>query len=144
MFENFKAKFSVPSVCFCGPEHVIKKGWGKEEFLFHPHYENPKHLHDLGEVETVKLLHFEKNKKLSLHFHLAKNEYFRMLVGTVYVELVDLQREEMYNFDLKEGQKIFIPAGMLHRMTGMEEKNILIEISSLDKSEDSYRLIKGD
>lgn len=144
MFENFKISYNIPNVCFCGPEYVVPKGWGKEEFVFHPNFENKKHLHDMGQVETVKLLHFQKGKKLSLHFHVSKNEFFRMLTGKVYVELVDLQTQSTHCFDLKKGEKIFIPAGMLHRMTGMEDENILIEISSLDKSGDSYRLIKGD
>lgn len=144
MFENFKVSYAIPSQCACGPETVIPKGWGKEEFIFHAPTENPKHTYEMGEVETVKLLHFEKNKKLSLHFHISKNEFFRVLVGKLYVELVDLKTQSTHCFDLKQGEKIYIPAGLLHRMTGMEENNILIEISSLDKSEDSYRLIKGD
>lgn len=144
MFEKFKNVNTIPSQCFCAPEFFIEKGWGREDFIFHTDYENKKHLHDIGVVETVKLLHFDKDKKLSLHFHLNKHEFFRMVIGAVLVELIDLQTQTIHTFTLEEDQKLFIPAGLIHRMTGLNNKNVMLEVSSIDKPEDSFRLQRGD
>ena len=148
------------------PRIVVKKGWAPkngnkisgifsnkqfsknedkigEIFVYHknhPWINNA--INPNFEVGTVKLLYFEKGKKCSLHTHVKKSEIFHLVKGNLNLTLIkDGQKETSV---LLEGQSCFIRPGMIHQMTGLDEENILLEISTLDEEEDSYRIEKGD
>lgn len=139
--------------CLVAKRIEIKKGWGSfkenigEVFVYHK--QNPLDFIGHGssknptfEVGTVKVLYIEKDKKLSTHFHIEKSEIFYMATGSL---LVTLTRDgKSYEFLLSEGDCIFIPPGLVHSMKGVDDKNILIEVSTLDKPSDSYRVSRGD
>ena len=113
--------------------HVVPKGWGHELFCFHN-----KEPFDI-QVETIKTLNFDKGKKCSYHYHKNKEEYFVVLVGRFYIRL----EHESFEWGPSDGP-LLIPPRTLHQMTGLEEKNILLEVSTLDDPGDSYRVEKGD
>lgn len=131
---------------------VVYKGWGGfrkkgipqsigEVFAWH----NPidgKYPPTNFQVGTVKVLYIEKNKKLSLHFHLEKTELFYMVEGSLEVVLVADGIEEKVFFE--KGDAMIIEPGMVHSMKGLEENNILLEVSTVDYKYDSYRIKKGD
>lgn len=92
--------------------------------------------------ETVKVLYFEQGKRLSRHFHKNKSEIFLCALGTIELEIWDDQGPLVMT--LVQGDRVYIPAKMQHRMRGIDSLNILVEISTLDTPEDSYRIEKGD
>jgi len=127
---------------------TIEKGWGVQLF-------SQKRIGELicfqkdcevdnVEPETVKVLYFDKGKRLSKHFHKNKDEYFICVLGELFIELWKSENDTPEQFTLNEGERIFVPKGLIHRMTGLKDLNILLEVSTLDKAEDSYRIEKGD
>lgn len=143
------------NTCKISKRKSIQKGWGinlpdvfleenkentvGEVFIFH---EEEKFRIEPGEVATVKALYFNKGKKLSLHFHVKKKEIFFMAKGSLIVTLISNGEED--KFLLTQGESIYIPPGMVHQMEGVEEENIMIEVSTKDHPSDSYRIKKGD
>ena len=141
MLENFKKSDKIPKQCVCAtPKPDLIKGWGSEEWVYQ--YDDETNCQRIP-VETVKILNFIKGKRLSLHQHMEKSEYFFILSGLFYIEILDLTTQIHHSFYLKQGERIFVPRGLFHRML-CEESGSILEISTLDKPSDSYRLIKGD
>lgn len=133
------------SHCFLGGRKVVEKGWGGttidgrkigEVFVYH----NP--VVEGFPVGTVKLLFIEQSKKLSLHFHIQKTEIFYCVCGEVEVTLI--KDGETKIVTMKQHDAMIILPGMIHSMCGIGEQNILLEVSTLDYSCDSYRISKGD
>jgi mannose-6-phosphate isomerase-like protein (cupin superfamily) len=130
---------------------VVSKGWAPqnvdenhkgigEVFVYHPG-----EVIEKIDVQTVKLLYIDKGKRLSRHFHKHKSEYFYMVKGSIKVETWDWNdSSEDREFVLEENQRFFMPAMTQHRMTGIGDENILLEVSTLDVESDSYRIEKGD
>lgn len=137
--------------CLVSKRKEVKKGWGSfqdgigEVFVYHK-----EDFHDLihntsknptFDVGTVKLLYVAKDKRLSTHFHLSKQEIFFLVAGSLKVVLIrDGIEKELI---LVPGDCILIPPGLVHWMEGIEEQNILLEVSTLDKPEDSFRIKRG-
>lgn len=127
------------------PQRKIIKGWGREGdgiaeiFAYHRPQEN---LSQQIKVDTVKLLHMGRGKRLSIHYHKEKSEYFIVIKGIFFVEF--LENNTVIKQFLHPEDRIFVPAGMEHRIMGIEDENILLEVSSLDSDSDSYRIEKGD
>lgn len=131
------------------PRTLIKKGWGDfgdgigEVFVYHTNQENERSKMN---VETVKLLYIKTNKKLSFHVHNDKKEIFFCALGQIeltYAALKDTANKQILM--LKEGDSVLIMPHVVHSMIGAGEGvNILVEVSTLDKAEDSIRIIKGD
>lgn len=129
------------------PRHFVKKGWGSakdasgaavgEVFVYHAPIEA-----DPFRVETVKLLHIEKDKQLSLHFHVSKKEIFYVISGCIEIELVHDGVTE--TVEANPGYCCIIEPGMVHSMKGLGANNVLLEVSTIDRAEDSYRIRKGD
>ena len=94
------------------------------------------------EVGTVKILYIARDKKLSLHFHLDKEEIFYMVTGDIELTLISNGIKQISRFS--KGESLLIKPGMVHQMKGLSDENILLEISTLDCPNDSYRIEKGD
>lgn len=93
-------------------------------------------------VETVKILAVKNGKAGSLHFHLEKEEIFFVLSGCF--EIITISDGKEVSLTLDRYDTILLPPGAVHQIIGRGEENILIEISTLDKSEDSIKIRKGD
>lgn len=135
--------------CLVSKRKEIKKGWGSFEggigeiFAYHKEdFVNNATKNPTFDVGTVKLLYIAKDKRLSTHFHRDKKEIFFVAFGSLKVVLIrdGIEKE----LTLVPGDCIFIPPGLVHWMQGIEDQNILLEVSTLDKPEDSYRIVKGN
>lgn len=145
----FKKDTNEPGIieqCKTKETTFVKKGWGNlfisgertgEMFAWDKEQDGD------FEVGTVKLLYIARNKKLSRHYHKNKSEFFIMVSGTCLIELWD-ETSEIKRYIVGTSQRIFVPPGLQHRMTGLDENNILLEVSTKDDPEDSYRVEKGD
>jgi len=114
------------------PVNFVKKGWGSETWLVN----NDKYC--------GKILYFEKDKRLSWHYHLKKEETFYLQSGKLLVKFSmqdDLDRAD--EVVLEEGDCFDVPVGLRHQMIALEE-SYLFEFSTHHEDEDSWRIIKGD
>ncbi len=131
--------------CVVEPLHTVPKGWGGEVFLFHSQdYQlvDLRNEYCLPTVETVKLLALEQGKKCSLHFHTSKRELFALAAGRLKVMFV--ADGNIYDFVMEAGDHIMVWPGLVHQMQGLDDLNLLIEVSTVDTPEDSYRIQRGD
>jgi mannose-6-phosphate isomerase-like protein (cupin superfamily) len=143
------------SDCVQAPRPILSKGWGSETFVFHQaplcsEYDgkkvsklekNPIFTKDL-DVKTVKILSVEKGKRGSVHFHMNKDEIFYVLQGQLDILLI----KDGFNLVLclVEGDCIRVRPGVVHQITGVDDTNKLLEVSTLDSASDSYRIERGD
>jgi mannose-6-phosphate isomerase-like protein (cupin superfamily) len=105
---------------------VVPKGWGREEWVSN------------SALYCGKLLTVLPSKRCSLHYHEQKTETFHVLKGQIKMEL--------------EGEVRFMTPGMTvdifpyqkHRFTGVEEVNVILEVSTQHFEADSIRVEVGD
>lgn len=123
----------------------IPKGWGGEKII------------DNRREYCGKILYIMKDKMMSLHYHKAKTETFHVLKGKVFIEYVqsDVALDQvcrygnegmiscMFSATLDVGETFFVPKGLAHRLTALEDSEVL-EVSTTDDDSDSFRIIKGD
>lgn len=113
-----------------GTKHV-RKGWGHEIWIWNGNY-------------CGKVLHFEKGKRLSFHWHILKEETFFLHNGEILLKYGwdnDINKAE--EILLKPGDTFYIPPGLKHQMIANEESD-LFEVSTHHYDADSIRIIKGD
>jgi|TARA_R100001530_G_scaffold30114_1_gene23662 mannose-6-phosphate isomerase-like protein (cupin superfamily) len=109
---------------------IIKKVWGKEEVICN----NKKY--------AAKYLHLKKGYRCSLHYHKLKDETFIVRSGFVFFEYgKDYNMRKGICLSTKDS--IRIKQGMYHRFTGLTDA-IILEVSTEDKKEDSYRVTKSE
>ncbi len=90
-----------------------------------------------------KILHVNRGKKGSLHFHLEKKETMHLDFGEVDLLMIDPETGKEYVVHLHPGDSITIPPGQVHQIIAIEESEI-IEFSTTHYEEDSKRVKKGD
>lgn len=127
---NFNRSFweNVFSSLLSGSK-IVRKGWG-----FESHITNT-------DKYCLKYLVFFKQKEFSFHSHSLKKELWHCLMGKF--ECVLQNGEERQYFIFKKGDKIEIEPNVIHQLRALEN-SILVEVSTTDYPEDSYRLLKGD
>lgn len=115
---------------------IHDKEWGREEWLTNNH------------KYCGKFLIIERDKFCSFHYHKRKSEHFHVAQGSI---LLDYQEAGAFNsgiqflgkrehITLYEGDTVEIPPYMVHRFTGLDDRNVLIEVSTQHFEGDSYRL----
>lgn len=111
---------------------IIEKGWGREIVIVNkPEY-------------CGKILHMNKGKHMSFHFHCVKDETFFLNSGKVllvYGESDDIG--EAKRLMMNPGDSFHIPVGLRHRLIALEDSDVF-EFSTEHFDEDSYRIEKGD
>jgi len=111
------------------------KGWGYEDWIVN----NDKYC--------GKILHFEKGKKFSIHYHKIKDETFYLIKGKIEVILSDSAEKyakgEIEKITMNVGDTLHIWTGRVHRIIALEESDV-IEFSTQHFEEDSIRIEKGD
>ncbi len=111
-------------------EHV-QKGWGYEKILVNtPLY-------------CGKVLHFNKDAKFSMHFHMKKTETWYVNSGRFLFRWINTDTAEVNEQQLGEGQCVTIHPGNPHQIFCVEEGDIF-EFSTEHFDADSYRVQKGD
>jgi mannose-6-phosphate isomerase-like protein (cupin superfamily) len=110
----------------------VEKGWGYEKWIVNtPEY-------------CGKILHVEKGKRCSWHYHLVKEETFYVQSGRVMVFIgEDSNVEEAEMLTLAPGESLHISPGMRHFFFGLTDVDIF-EFSTHHEESDSIRLTKGD
>ena len=115
-----------------GPVHIEPKGWGREVWIVN----NAKYC--------GKILEIRKGKRCSLHFHKLKTESFYLRRGRLRIRLKEsVHADTIREFDLREGECMDIPPGLVHQMHAIEDSE-LYEFSTQHFESDSYRIVKGD
>lgn len=110
----------------------VDKGWGYEEVLIN------------DEKYCAKILHVNRNKRMSWHYHIIKDETFYVETGRV--ELYWSDTDDLENAErmiLLPGMTFNIPTKTRHMLVGLENSRVF-EFSTRHFDHDSYRIIKGD
>ncbi|MBI2638490.1 cupin [Candidatus Peregrinibacteria bacterium] len=126
---------------FLADIQIKPKPWGREIwFAWTPHY-------------AGKILEIKKGHRFSLQYHEKKWETQLVIEGKVKftygTHSAGMRLKKMRTKILQAGEKVDIPAGMIHRAQALE-KTVIFEVSSpeLDdvvKLEDDYgRIGKGN
>ena len=114
------------------PEHVPKP-WGHETIWART------------DRYVGKILHVRAGQSLSLQYHRAKEETMRVLVGALALE-VGGEGEERRTVRLGPGEGWHIPPGTRHRVTALEDTDILEvstpELDDVVRLEDRYGRVK--
>jgi quercetin dioxygenase-like cupin family protein len=111
---------------------IHPKGWGYEKWIVNkPEY-------------CGKLLFIKKNKKVSWHYHVLKDETFYIQSGKI---ILKYSNEDDINtaidLILNPGDSFHVSRGLRHRMIALEDTE-LFEFSTEHFEEDSHRIIRGD
>ena len=111
---------------------IVEKGWGYEEILRNtPLY-------------CAKILHVNRGKEMSWHYHKLKDETFYVETGSVtlfYGHDADITKAHVTI--LIPGDMFHISPGLIHKLRGIENSRVF-EFSTQHFDDDSYRIIKGD
>jgi len=107
---------------------VVDKPWGHEL------------LWAQTERYVGKVLHIKKGESLSYQYHRVKDETIRLLTGSMEMDVeVDGQRSKL---SLNPGDCLHIVPGMKHRMTAVEDCDVLEvstpELDDVVRLEDRY------
>ena len=105
------------------------KGWGYELWIAN------------NEKYCGKILHFNKGKRCSYHYHKLKKETFYVESGQVQVRYGDEFTSE--KVILNPGDNFEVPTGLVHQIVAIEESKIF-EFSTTHFESDSYRIELGD
>ena len=105
-------------------ENKTEKVWGYEILLVNN-----------GEY-CGKILGLTKNYRCSDHYHKDKHETFILMKGCILLSW-EYQGESGYEVMLP-GDAFEVPQYMVHSFWGVED-SLILEISTEDKAEDSYR-----
>ena len=131
---------STPERIHRGSNFEIKKGWGKEVVVVNE-IDNPL-ITEKG--YCLKFLVFDDKNVGSMHFHAKKHETFYILKDNFKLFYIDPKNADELTMILKEGDIVVIPPFNSHRIVCEEGGGTIIEASSPDRAEDSYRVAKGD
>lgn len=115
--------------CLKTKSKIVKKGWGLE-------------VHIVNNNEyCLKYLFFLKGKKFSYHYHNLKQELWHCIHGGFTCKLSNNRITSEIEFFV--GNKIEIMPRIVHQLTAITD-SVIVEVSTRDYKEDSYRIEKGD
>ena len=110
---------------------IISKGWGHEVIIIN----NDKYC--------GKILHFKKDAKFSMHYHIKKTETWYVRSGKFIFKWINTSNADIITEELVTGDIITNNIGEPHQIICIEEGDIF-EVSTKHYDEDSYRVMKGD
>lgn len=110
---------------------IVPKGWGHEVIIIN------------NEKYCGKILHFKKDAKFSMHFHIKKTETWYVQSGSFIFKYIDTDNADVKIETLNPGDSITNEIGQPHQIICVEEGDIF-EVSTTHFDEDSYRVMKGD
>jgi len=110
---------------------IVKKGWGHEVIIIN------------NEKYCGKILHFKKDAKFSMHFHIKKVETWYVSSGKFIFKWIDASNANVKVEELLPGDIITNEIGEPHQILCIEEGDIF-EVSTTHYDSDSYRVMKGD
>ena len=110
---------------------IVTKGWGHEVIFVN------------NDRYCGKILHFKKDAKFSMHYHLKKTETWYVASGKFLFKYIDTRTADIIETTLEIGNTITNEVGEPHQIICLEEGDIF-EVSTTHFDSDSYRVIKGD
>jgi len=110
---------------------VVPKGWGHEIIFVN------------NDLYCGKILHFKRDAKFSMHYHLKKKETWYVASGRFRFKYIDTRTADIIETTLEIGDTITNEVGEPHQIICLEEGDIF-EVSTTHFDSDSYRVIKGD
>lgn len=111
----------------------IAKGWGHEEIIFsNEHY------------ALKRLVFGKKGSKFSMHFHMTKKESWVVEHGSFRLRMHDLSDASVSVQRLYKGDRVTINPLQPHQLIALQAGSVILEVSTADHVEDSYRIKKGD
>jgi mannose-6-phosphate isomerase-like protein (cupin superfamily) len=122
---NTSCKSKKQSCC------IMSKGWGHEVIIVNT------------DKYCGKILHFKKDAKFSMHFHIKKTETWYVQSGKFTFRWIDTSDASIHTETLNPGDNITNDVGQPHQLICLEEGDIF-EVSTTHYEEDSYRVMKGD
>lgn len=107
---------------------IVEKPWGHELIWAHT------------DRYVGKILHIKKGESLSYQYHVVKDETVRLLSGVLEM---DVERDGVRRtLQLRPGECLHIVPGMKHRMSAVEECDVLEvstpELDDVVRLEDRY------
>lgn len=113
---------------------IVKKIWGEERWI-----ENNEEANFCG-----KILCFKPGCGFSNHAHYQKQESWLIFSSIFKLEYFNFENADRLEKKLFEGDCIFIPKGVFHRLTNIGiDEGLIFEVSTFHRDEDSYRIEKG-
>ena len=113
-------------------DEIVQKGWGYEQIVTNTH------------LYCAKILHINRGKQISWHYHNIKDETFYVENGSLVLYYgTDDDIEKAYTKILNAGQKFHVPTGLRHRLKAIENSRVF-EFSTQHFDSDSIRIINGD
>lgn len=89
-----------------------------------------------------KLLHVKQGESMSLQYHRVKEETIRVQSGRLLLETAPGEGQALARLEMKAGDVFHILPGTVHRMTGIEDCDILEvstpELDDVVRLEDRY------
>ena len=89
-----------------------------------------------------KILHVRKGESLSLQYHRVKEETIRLQAGLLLLETSPAEAQPLTRLEMSPGDVFHIRPGTVHRMTGLEDCDILEvstpELDDVVRLEDRY------
>jgi len=110
---------------------IIEKLWGYENIIVNT------------DLYCGKIIHVNEGKRGSFHYHKIKDETFYILKGKVQINYSNTDEFYTDSIILTVGDKFYLPPGLRHQIVGIEDSDI-IEFSTTDMDEDSYRIIRSE
>ena len=110
---------------------IVLKEWGYEIIFVNT------------EKYCGKILHFTKDSRFSMHFHIKKEETWYVSSGKHIVKYINPTNADIYELNLNKGDTITNKVGEPHQIICIEEGDIF-EVSTQHFDNDSYRVLKGD
>jgi mannose-6-phosphate isomerase-like protein (cupin superfamily) len=111
---------------------IVEKLWGYENVIVNT------------DLYCGKIIHINKGHMGSFHYHAVKDETFYLQSGNVKLKYSDSDDyENSREITLLPGDAFRIYPGLRHQIIGLQDSDI-IEFSTHDKNEDSYRVISSE
>jgi mannose-6-phosphate isomerase-like protein (cupin superfamily) len=111
-------------------EKTVPKVWGLEGHIIN------------NDKFCLKYLIFYKGGKLSLHCHKIKTELFHCITGKFGLQMGGEMQNLHEKRILTPGDKVYLTPETYHSLECFEE-GIIVEVSTTDRAEDSYRLVNS-
>lgn len=110
---------------------IVEKLWGYENIIVNT------------DLYCGKIIHVNVGKRGSFHYHKIKDETFYILNGKVQINYSLTDEFYTDSVILNQGDTFYLPPGLRHQIVGIEDSDI-IEFSTKDMDEDSYRVIPSE
>lgn len=111
---------------------IIEKGWGHEVVICN------------NNNYCSKILCFKRNAKISMHFHMIKDETWYVKDGDFNILWIDPESAKKHTRNISKDMIIHIPPGFMHQLECISESGSIFEVSTQHFDSDSYRIIPGD